>query len=334
MTTIKAQMIADSLAPHGVRLKTMLLRYPKIIHAEAKTHRLMKIGSANVDIMDDIAVMDDPALSRNASSSRAIPVARLIQDVIDDPVRPLFWGRNRPGMQAMEELTGNALIEAQTEYDRAMQSAIDHAQRLAEIGVHKQHVNRIIEPYSHINVLVSATDWSNFYALRRHPDAQPEIRALADAMWEAEQRSVPVLLQPGEWHLPFVDVKAEMRNVFSYLTSLYNEGSITAESMLNLYGKTMLKMSAARCARLSYMTHDLRSPTVAEDVALFDRLTAHTPLHASPTEHQATPDTCHCGTYPPGFKSDIWWKHPDEHGNFVGWRQHRKMLAGESVADR
>jgi thymidylate synthase ThyX len=159
--TITSTVIADSIADGCPRLTTMQLRYPRFIHSEFMTHR---------------------QFSRNASSSRAIPIDRLIQDVIDDPAMPIYWGANKPGMQAGDELeSGHA------EWILARDTAIHHAQRMARMGYHKQIVNRILEPFAHINVLCTATAdaYAHFFALRDHPDAQPEIAALARAMRDA-----------------------------------------------------------------------------------------------------------------------------------------------------
>lgn len=249
--------------------------------------------------------MTHRVFSRNASSSRAIPVARLIQDCIDDPVEPVFWGKNQPGMQAAEELVDEELVQARFAWKQARQSALTNARVMADAGAHKQIVNRILEPFTHINVVVTSTSWANFLHLRDHADSQPEIRVLAQKVRKAIDGSEPTILHRGEWHLPYVlDEERALYHI-----------------------DTLKKVSAARCARTSYKTHDGGNPVIEKDLELFDRLVGSQPLHASPTEHQATPDDM---TYKPflGFV----WDHPEEHGNFTGWRQHRKMLPGEYVA--
>lgn len=297
--TITAKIVLDSISPQGVNLTTMLLRYPKFIHGELMTHRVF---------------------SRNASSSRAVPVFRLIEDVRRDPVRPSFWGKNQSGMQAAEELTGEDLFSTQMEWQHALDEAVNRARRMANNGAHKQIVNRVLEPYSHINVLVSSTEWANFYALRRHPDAQPEMKALAHAMYDAKKASCPTLLQPGQWHLPFI--AEEDRDKFP------------EEAAYAVRPENLIKISVARCARLSYLTHEGSKPTIESDLKLYDRLVGSSPLHASPAEHQATPDTCHGDRWPVGFKCQMWWDNWHEHGNFTGWRQFRKQLENEAVSDR
>lgn len=303
--TIEAKIIAHSRAwwansksEHGgtfdiaPEVITFQLKYPRFIHAELMTHRLF---------------------SRNASSSRAIPVARMIQDILDDTAMPSHWGKNQPGMQANEEQNESVVFHAQNPDGASWQTdregawlegrdrAIEVARAFNDAGYHKQIVNRVLEPYMHISVVVTATNFDNFYWLRRHKDAQPEIRILADAMWAEQQASTPTVLAPGDWHLPYVH-KVEMTHTWD----------------------TLCKLSSARCARVSYLTHDGRKPHYAEDLALFDRLVGGEPMHASPTEHQARCDEPLWGDW------GVIWDRPDLSGNFdPGWVQFRKTLPGE-----
>jgi hypothetical protein len=252
----------------------MQLRYPRFIHSEFMTHR---------------------AFSRNASSSRAIPVERMIADLRRDPAMPVYWGSNKPGMQAGAELTTMEIGACRLNWLNSMENAIHSASQLIELGLHKQIANRILEPWAHINVVVTATDWDNFFELRRHPDAQPEIHALADAMWDAAQKSIPEPLHSGEWHLPYADGP----DIDLSTSQLVDEA---------------IKISVARCARVSYLTHDGRPTTIDEDMKLYNQLVGASPLHASPAEHQATP-----------FTDDDILNHCQK-GNFSGWKQYRKIL--------
>lgn len=279
MTTIAAEIVADSISAEGVRLTTLQLRYPRWIHSELMTHRVF---------------------SRNASSSRAVPVHRLIDDIERDPAVPLFWGRNQPGMQAAAELNGDDRDRAGDAWHCALQAALTWAREIASAGAHKQIVNRVLEPFSHINVVVTATEWSNFFTLRRHDDAEPHIRVLADRMFEAMTASVPKLLLPGDWHLP-------------YVTDWTQPVGAPIDAPV--------RASVARCARVSYLTHDGRVPDIVDDLALYDRLVASAPLHASPAEHQATPDRMRWSG----------WETPALHGNLRGWIQFRKTLRGENA---
>jgi thymidylate synthase ThyX len=299
--TISVKIIADSISEAGKRLTTAQWRYPKFIHGEVMTHRVF---------------------SRNASSSRAIPVERLIKDVIDDPVYPSFWGKNQPGMSAAEECTtvlqpsGMEDIDHTREqaWDAARQAAIYWARGFSKAGYHKQIVNRLLEPFCHINVVVTATEWGNFFVLRCHKDAQPEIRILAETMRTAMEISQPKLLRRGQWHLPYVDVSEE------------GSGDPSPETW-----RTAVQLSVARCARVSYLTQDGRVPDGELDLKLYERLVGAVPLHASPAEHQATPDFYNL----PSWLNDDpkprpTWKQRHLHGNFCGWIQFRKTLPGES----
>lgn len=282
--TITAKIIADSISAHGKRITSFQLRYPKFIHSEFMTHRVF---------------------SRNASSSRAIPFERLVEDVERDPVLPSYWGANQPGMQARAEI--DPLLHGTTAHMwlLARDAAISQARNLHALGVHKQIVNRLIEPFSHINVIVTATEWSNFFALRCHPDAQPEIRILAEAIRAARDSNIPQALSPDEWHTPYVD-----------------KSDWTSPGMR---WELAVRLSVARCARVSYLTHAGKKPDMARDIALYNQLVSAVPLHASPAEHQAKPDVLQA-TLDHGH---VWFQ-PHLHGNLVGWIQHRKTLPGES----
>lgn len=261
-----AKVIEDSISTTGQRVTTLQLEYPRLVHAELMTHR---------------------TFSRNASSSRAIPVAKMIDQVRNNPATPVHWSKNQPGMQAREEVEEKDV--ARTLWIKAANDAADHAERMMKLGLHKQVANRILEPFQFIHVVVTATEWDNFFELRDHADADPNIRALAVAMREAMRYHQPRLLDFQQWHLPYI--KREERGMPI---------------------ENLLRMSSARCARVSYLKHDGGSPSIEDDFALYDRLVGSNPIHASPTEHQATPD-------PMGVDRAHW-------GNFQGWVQHRKIV--------
>jgi thymidylate synthase ThyX len=307
---ISAKIILDSVSPEGHRLTTFELRYPKFIHGEFMTHRVF---------------------SRNASSSRAIPTKKYLEEVRSDELRacPVFWGKNQAGMQAAEELTGSELIDAKHAWARAALNAADIAEEMMVDGVHKQIVNRILEPFIHINVVVTATEYMNFFGLRLDAGAQPEIRALAETMWAAYNRATPIrpneiihTLRPGQWHLPYVKYEPSGSN-------RYQEGVELTQA---------IRQSVARCARVSYRSFETgKESTLDEDLALYDKLLGSQPIHASPAEHQATPDSGHfihglTQEARPDGRIGIMWDHPAEQGNFVGWCQYRKMLPGEAIA--
>lgn len=291
--TISAKVVADSeTVADGelVRLATIEARYPRFIHAEVMTHRMF---------------------SRNASSSRAIPVKRAIRMIREDPAMPIHWGANQPGMQADQELGSIAKAVMRFLWLAGMWIMTTIALLADRLGAHKQIVNRLCEPWAHITVVISATEWANFFMLRRHRDAQPEIRALADAIYLAMKDSDPSYLVEGEWHLPYIDENYDLREARVYAAQIGNRDSngsrVEAIEILKM-------MSAARCARVSYLTHDGKNPTVEQDVALYKRLAGSSPIHASPLEHQATPT---------GSTAFV--------ANFRGWKQFRKEHGNENV---
>lgn len=276
-----ATIIADSLSPQGIRITTMHLRYWRPIHGEFMTHRVF---------------------GRNGRSSRAVPVKTLLSEPI---VEPIEYGMNRPGMTAGEEMAGLRRILA-----RMIWRGMAHMTRLGvralhRLGAHKQWANRPLEWFGCIDVLVTATDWKNFFALRLDGAAQPEMRALAYAMKSAMRQSVPKFLRPGEWHLPYVT------------------GDEQAEFPLPV----LLKLSTARCARLTYKPFD-GAGDVPSEIARHDRLVAWQPVHASPAEHQATPDVV-LGK----IDDRPVWEKPQLHGNLRGWCQYRKLLPNEAFAE-
>lgn len=318
---ISAKVICDSISPSRVRLTTMELNYHRFIHAEAKTHRILSLDDEEYEIVlkQDVDLMDDPMLSRNASSSRAIPVKRMIKQVAENPAMPIHWGKNQPGMQAREEC--NNLVTMDWDYyndcectgtrERAWKEAADNAVSKARAfgfaGYHKQVVNRLLEPFQWISVVVTATEWDNFFKLRLHKDAQPEMRVLAEHMKKAMDESIPVELQPGDWHLPYVD-----------LGDFDDSGDPIPEA---------IKCSVARCARVSYLNHDNSAPDISKDIALADMLLVAG--HMSPFEHIATPMNFAKDTFELAWENGVTHKDRDNNfwsGNFRGFLQYRQLL--------
>ena len=363
---IEAQVICDSISPQNHRLTTFKLRYPRFIHAECATHRLVsQHGVATEEFVDNYGFMDAKDISRNASSSRAIPFAKQVQQVRDDATRaaPVYWGAEQKGMQTGEELSNVKQDLLNVGYDNlpfvnasprdaavaiwrmAALSAARMAEYMAELGLHKSICNRVIEPYTHITVIASATDagWMNFFGLRLDAAAEPTMRALAVAMWKAYQASEPQLLQPGQWHLPFVLVRYSDKEDGMIFKGDADEWTTFLKMPVEEREATLIKISVARCARVSYESFDTgKRSTIEEDLKLYDRLVGAQPLHASPAEHQATPDewfTEAANNMPMMNVRNSWirdngvcWANPHQHGNFTGWRQYRKMLPGESLA--
>lgn len=272
---ISAKIVADSIGPSKVRLTTFVLTYPRFIHSEFMTHRM---------------------ISRNASSSRAIPVKKQIQMVMDNPAIPIEFRKNQKGMQAGEPLENQTAANAL--WLAARDRAVDMAEKMADLEVHKQYANRLLEPFARITVVATATEWSNFFALRCHEMAQPEIHALADQMYEQYATRTPRELLVGEWHLPFV-------------TDLeHQEEAIEPRPGI----PALIRKSVARCARVSYLNHDGHSTTLQEDTQLYRRLLGSNPIHASPAEHQAMATTSRKMS-----------------GNLRGWIQYRKTLKNENI---
>lgn len=299
----EVKIVADSISGAAKRITTFQLKYWRAIHAEAKTHRQVSKNGEEYEtiiLTQDDSLMSDPNLSRNASSSRAIPVQKMIDQVRNDPAGPVFWGANQAGMQARTELGEREIQHAKLQWLRAAEDMCKRAENLMAIGAHKQIINRLLEPFQYIHVVVTATEWQNFFDLRCHPDAMPEIQELAYAMFHAMEASFPILRNPSimyqrdidTWHLPYIT--EEERN----LPELKVDPNVAAA------------VSAARCARVSYLKHDGTTPSFHDDLDLYNRLVGSKPLHASPCEHQAR------ALHNPEYAS----------GNFFGWAQFRKKV--------
>lgn len=280
-----AKIICDSVSPDGVRLTTMEVVMHRFILAEFNTHRVF---------------------SRNSASSRAIPSTVIRQRVVENPAYPVFWGKNQAGMQSREELSEEKKREAQYFWDLALVSMVGSQRRLSEhetpyIGLHKQLANRLLEPFMWHTAIVTATEWDNFFHQRCHPDAQPEMKALADAMQLAYYTGTPKEVDYNEWHLPYIS--SEDQDSFNH--GIFGDCSKT---------QAFQRLSTARCARVSYLNHD-GNVDVTSDLKLFHKLVSG--MHWSPFEHVATP-SCN--------KIETW------SGNFRNWIQFRKQFANENRA--
>lgn len=280
--TISARILLDS-AYNGARLTTFELTYPRIIHAERMTHRQE---------------------SKNAASSRAIPIERMIGAVLGNPFIPIRWGANGKGMQDHGILPPSIAAEAERVWLEARDAAVQAAEKLEALGVHKQISNRVLEPFSHITVICSSTQWGNMYHLRRDKAAQPEFKALADLMWDTYHASKPEPVRDRNyWHTPLVS-SAERREILELTRD--EIGGIGPESYSAAVEK-ICKISVGRCARVSYLTH-LGTRDFAADIALHDSLMSSG--HWSPFEHVARPAE-YSG---------------DQSGNYRGWTQYRKVI--------
>lgn len=319
---ITAKIIADSISSvSGDRITTFELEYHRYVHAELMTHRMF---------------------SRNAASSRAIPVKNMLELVCNSPAMPIHWGKNQAGMQAKEEC--NNLFKWQTggghsawggedtreeKWQHATNSATKFAQEFSDNSYHKQIVNRLVEPFQMIKVVVTATSFDNFFWLRFHEDAQPEIAELARCMLVAYKRSKPRELNPGEWHLPYFG-----QGYWKPEAEYYVNGVKQEDVNLDLYPlDEALKISASCTAQISYRKND---DSLEKAETVWGRLIDSERVHSSPTEHQATPmkdaeweynySGCDMTDTPKGYthvdKDNKFWSN-----NFKGWIQHRALIA-------
>lgn len=261
----RAKVIEDSVNPYGDRLTTMECTFPRFILAEFNTHRVF---------------------SRNSASSRAIPTPKIIEQVRTNPATPIRYQQNIPGMQGGADLSSTTAMSAREQWIYLSRCSANVANEMHNLGVHKQVVNRILEPFMWHTVVVSSTEWDNFFEQRIDDGAQPEMHLLASMMKSALDTSAPTRVNPDGWHLPYV-TSAERRD-FDI--------------------NTQLIMSSSRCAAVSYLRQGERKP-LEKEIELHNRLSQSWPQHLSPFEHQATVGS---GTL--------------RSGNFRGWIQYRVFV--------
>ena len=269
---IECQVIADSVMG-GTRITSVQVKYPRFILPQLNTHRVF---------------------SRSTASSRAVPTAKLIAMVRENPVMPVHWGANQAGMVAENEMDERNIEAARQLWLDAAKEAADRAEAMAGMGVHKQVVNRILEPFMWVETIITATEWDNFFKLRIADDAQPEIQALAKAIKKAMDESVPVT---RGFHLPYLREDELNNTLWTYTQKA--------------------KISAARCARVSYLNHNKQKSSADEDFELADRLIEAG--HMSPFDHQAVFNNVEM--------------HRNENRNFQDWRPYRVILEDKEVYD-
>ena len=243
----KAEIIKDSVNPNGQRLTTMLVTYPRIIHAEMCRHRMH---------------------SRNTASSRAIPFEKMAKDVEENPFIPIAWQKSHKGMQGTEYHTDKLNIEAKIdEWLIAKKHVVNQAKQLHNMDVTKQICNRLLEPFVWTTELITATEWANFFQLRINDQAEIHIQEIAKLIKSAMDQSEPQYLELGRFHIPFVD-------------------DLSFDPDIIDFHSDVLKVAVARCARLSYKTLG-PNPKVDHnaDLRLYDKLLAEN--HMSPFEHIA-----------------------------------------------
>jgi thymidylate synthase ThyX len=283
---IKAEIIADSINSKGKRITSFVVTMPRIVLAELNTHR---------------------TLSRNSASSRAIPFAKMVEMVKKTPFMPIQLMKDHSGMQGNEFFTEESEIEAvKAAWLEGRDNAVASAEKLSALGLSKQFVNRGLEAYMWHTVIITATEWENFFALRAHDAAEIHIQKLAFLMLEEMNNSTPKLLKVGEWHIPFGDQINEADAAFSFSVDNY-------EQRLQ---ELKVKIATARCARVSYTVvgEEGKADNYENDYKLHDRLLSMG--HLSPFEHCAQ------------CTDNEGWS-----GNFLGWTQYRKMLPNENRTD-
>lgn len=329
------EVITDSVGPHSPRLTTWLWRLPSQLFA---------------------LIAEDHGHDFSFTVYREGDVAKNLTEVRSDELRaaPVWWGKEQKGMQS-----GDELDDTERDIDWAYRDEIDNrwftkeitkreavkrrwkqaalkvaneALEMQRLGAHKSIVNRLLEPFLHINVVATSCEpgLMNFFGLRLDKAAQPEIRVLAEAMWAAWNESTPTKLESGQWHLPFLGPYCVRYNAPSGAVCRYPELTLELAQ----------RISVARCARVSYLSHETgKRSTIEEDLALYDRLVGSQPMHASPAEHIATPDdrikipyTRYISGIEERYTEPGGWLNPEQHGNLPGWIQLRKTLPGEAAA--
>ena len=291
---IVARVIQDSVSQDNKRITTFELEYPRYVHAELMTHRLF---------------------SRNAASSRAIPVTAMHKHIEDNTATPVTWQKNQAGMQSSVDIVGEELAEVKRLWVKARDAALASAKELFDAGLHKQWANRPTEAFQMMKTVVTATEWDNWYWLRNHTDAQPDIHELALCMFEAQKQSTPQLLFWEEWHVPYVTRIVEEGSPLQYFVG---GQEITAEEAIIV--------SASCCAQVSYRKSD---DTLDKAKMIYDKLINSEPVHASPVEHQATPMRFAKVTEGVEWEEGVTHLNKDgtyASGNFKGWIQYRQLI--------
>lgn len=288
---ISAKIIADSICyPTGARITTFEVSFPRWILAELNTHRVF---------------------GRNSASSRAIPLKSNINNILNNTAIPVYWGKSKQGMVADEEISGENKIKAEEIWLKARDSAIDYALQLEGLGIHKQISNRLIENFSYQKVIITATEWTNFFNQRAHKDAQPEFRELAYRMLDLYNSADNIeVLYEGEWHTPYVN----HTRINSDLYYISNDGNF-----LNL--ESALKISSSSCAQVSYRKNDDSLDKALDIFSKLNLFDENSPKHLSPLDHQASPITNN--TKIGITHADINNEYNKWSGNLRGWVQYR-----------
>lgn len=311
-----ATILADSISPEGVRLITFEMVMHRFVLSENNTHKVV---------------------GKCAASSRAIPVHKQIKMLLDSPAFPVKWASEQRGMQGGDALSDEQIALITHRWRRLLEHTIREADEIRGLGLHKSLTNRLLEPWMWIRVVQTATAWDNFFYLRDHKDAQPEIAAVARLANEARADSTPVLLGEGQWHLPYVSGR-DREEVQRRAAQQRADDPVAVLAHQVGVERALAAVSAARCARTSYLTNPVVDEfgqvveeakiDLVKDLALVDDLIASQPRHWSPFEHQATPWAANRQSEPVPFTIDgrdylTATGHLPRVGNLLGWRHQR-----------
>jgi len=322
---ISARIVAKSQSGYsGTIITTFEYEAPKCILAQLNMHNM---------------------LVKNAQSSRAVPVKKVLEQILNNPVTPVHWGSNKAGMVAGEEIDVPVTFEDLDghlhshdrddawEYTAHTVASLQGAWE--EAGYHKQIVNRIGEAFTMVKGVITGTEIDNFFHLRYHPHADPYIYELAKCMWEAYELAETEVLYEGEWHTPYVEHNRLLKDgSLSYGYSEYNEhNNVPSWTPISL--EQALKASSAACGQVSYRKLDLSGETVER---VWNNLMGGDIIHASVTGHQASPMRCYYGNTQNERHPIVWnvgVTHMDSEADFWSaqfkhWIMHRKIIPNES----
>lgn len=245
MYKISVQLLLYSQSESGKKIATFVVTMPKFIQAQINSHRM---------------------LSRNAASSRAMPSKIIRRRVLKNPFLPIEFSKNQSGMRGGEKFKGIKLFFVKKIWLWSRYIPCFFHYLGEKLKIHKEVLNRIIEPWMFTQVLITATEWGNFLKLRIDNSSQPEIQYIAKEIKKLLDNNNPNILKHSEWHLPFINEEEKMKFSLDELK----------------------KISTARCARVSYKLYDGKDSNLLKDVELCEKLISGG--HWSPFEHIATPE--------------------------------------------
>lgn len=316
---IKVKIVADSICAWSrKRIATFEIEYPRFILAEVNTHKM---------------------LSKNSSSSRAIPISSVIEMIKESPAMPIHWGKNQSGMQSDGEISREDIEAVRNLWRNAAEAACDYAEALQLYSLHKEVVNRILEPFQIMKTVITGTEWANMFYLRNHPDAQPEFQMLAAMMEKALEDSTPVILEYDEWHMPYYgegfwkasDYAVNRRTGHGLEVVDRKHGGHTL--------REALMISSSCSAQVSFRKSDDTLEKAERVFGMLNIGSKEDPAHGSPTEHQGTPiksSMTHLNNLgsPETWQKGVTAYHKElgfMSGNLAGWIQYRQTLPNHTV---